>query len=118
MNLDELTDFDAWTDVRLALAPWTIAYDAQRTLGLARCEQGVYVYEPPNAWRARNRRQRHRLGFRSVHTPQGVPTWDWTVPADVVNAEVKARFDDGSNSLSVLPVVQRLREIRVTDRLV
>jgi hypothetical protein len=87
MDLDELTDFDDWTDVRLSLAPWTAAHDAHRSLVLLRSEQGVHVYEPPGAWRARHRRGLHRLGFRSRRPPRGGHAWEWTVPADVVEAE-------------------------------
>jgi hypothetical protein len=118
MDLDELTDFDDWTDVRLSLAPWTLAHDAHRSLVLMRSEQGVHMYEPPNAWRARHRRELHRLGFRSQPAPRGGRMWQWTVPAHVVKAEVNADFDVSSNSITVVPVIARLRRIIVTDRLV
>ena len=118
MDFDELTDFDDWTDIRLSLAPWTASYDTRRSLVLIRSEQGVHVHEPPGAWRARHRRQLHQLGFRARRPPGGGQAWEWAVPEEEVKAADNERFDVGANSMSVVPVVVRLRRIMVTDRLV
>jgi hypothetical protein len=117
MDLDVLTDFDDWTDVRLSLPPWTIAHDAQRSVLLMRSEDGLHVFEPQGAWRARHRRELHRLGLRSRRPPRGGRAWEWTVPAHVVNTEVNAQYV-GSNSMSAVPVVRLLRTMLVTERLV
>ena len=88
MNLEELTDFDDWTSVRLSLEPWSMAYDERQTLRLVRSERSVHVYEPAGAWRARHRRQLHRLGFRARRPPGGGMAWEWAVPDDDVRSEI------------------------------
>lgn len=117
MNLDELTDFADWTDVRLSLARWAMAQDARRSLVLVRSENHVHVYEPPDRWRARDRRELHRLGFRPRRPPRGGRAWEWTVPAQLVEEQVSTRIAGGSATASVLPELLRLERRIVTDRL-
>jgi hypothetical protein len=56
--------------------------------------------------------------FRARRPPGGGQAWEWTAPEDEVKAAVNEQFDVGANSMSVVPVVVRLRRIMVTDRLV
>src|SRR4051794_35754321 len=118
MDLEELTDFANWIGVRLSLAPWTAAYDEKRTLLLIRSERTVHVSDLRGAWRARHRRQLHRMGFRSRRSPQGDLVWEWRVPDEEVMSAITTQIDIGANSMSVVPVVMRLRKIMITDRLV
>jgi hypothetical protein len=115
MDLDELIDFDDWTDVRLSLAPWAVAHDGCR-VALLRDADTLAVLERDGAWRARHRRELHRLGFRSRPHPHG-RIWEWTVPEQALQLERSHQRGFGDSSLSLHPAVRRLRTALAQDRL-
>lgn len=105
MDIEELAGPRDWADIQQPRAPWEVAYTDDRSVLLFRGSDLLAVAERPRVWRARHRRELHRLGFRPRARPHCV-MWEWTVPDDALKCEASQLRN---NDVAEPRVMHRLR---------